>query len=402
MVPGIIQLNKPAYNILKNTGKHQYVAEGRILNKYEFVFVSRHGFGTVNVELLKQLIFEIQKIPVLVRGIKFDHVSTEIGRLAPALENFHIAGTTSNKYINNPGHHGHLFMCTPQIYMVLDDSETIQLPLKKRLNENDPDQPYELYTSLDRFGGQVYRTWIYKGTPGDEIHKRHLRISVMRFHSEYECLRNLLRAISKGRVEVKPFSAESDALQKYFKKAIATFLDAESEVRSQTGNDQFINSTVNLFDRLHPGEVEQLRGQIEGFNFRPQIEQKTINIIENYYEKIDVMNDKSISITGDNNQANTGDFSSQHQQVNYYLPPDLDYDKLQEELEALKKEMQSSAGTPEEYTALANVAAAEKEAKEKKGNKVVECLKKGGQWVMDVGTKIGVSLVTELLKKNMM
>jgi hypothetical protein len=400
-VPGPIRLTEPANNILKNTGKHLYVAEGRILNKYELVFVSKRGFGTVTKELLKQLIFEMQKIPLRIRGIGFEHVSSQVGKLAKPLKDFHIVSTTFKKHASTPGHQDLILLCTPQIYIVLDESETIQLPQHQRLNEEDPKQPYQLYTSLDRFGSQVYRTWIYKGSPGDEVSKRELRISLMRLHSEYECLRNVLRAISKGKVDVKPFSPDSNALQDYFTKAINTFLDSELEVKSQTGNKELISIVYNLFDHLQPGEVEQLRGQIDRFDFRRQTKNKTINFIENYYENVETMNDKSIFITGNNNQANTGDSSSQNQQSNCYLPPDLDYDKLQKELEALKKEMQSRASTPVEFEALASVAAAEGEAKVKQGSKVVEYLRKGGQWVLDVGTKIGVSVVTELVKKNM-
>jgi hypothetical protein len=50
---------------------------------------------------------------------------------------------------------------------------------------------------------------------------------------------------------------------------------------------------------------------------------------------------------------------------------------------------------------LANVAAAEKEAKAGNEEKAIDHLKKAGKWALDMATKIGVTVATEAIKGSL-
>lgn len=71
---------------------------------------------------------------------------------------------------------------------------------------------------------------------------------------------------------------------------------------------------------------------------------------------------------------------------------------LAAELAKLLAAMKNDASEPEHFESLAEVSRAEKSAKSGDGPSALQSLKAAGQWALDVATKIGVSLVTELLK----
>jgi hydroxypyruvate isomerase len=110
-----------------------------------------------------------------------------------------------------------------------------------------------------------------------------------------------------------------------------------------------------------------------------------------------VFNQSTIGAVGSNATASNNTF----QQVNYSFPENFDYEKLSEQLTILRDNLVRNAKTPDEFKAIGDVAAAELASKEKDGNKVVKHLKDAGKWVFDTATKIGVSVVSEIIKQQM-
>jgi len=92
--------------------------------------------------------------------------------------------------------------------------------------------------------------------------------------------------------------------------------------------------------------------------------------------------------------------SNTFQQVNHSIPENFDFEILSTELEKLKKALKDKAEQPEEFTALSNIASAEKASKEKNYGKVVEYLKTGGKWVLETAKDIGVNVVAEIINKQ--
>jgi len=120
-------------------------------------------------------------------------------------------------------------------------------------------------------------------------------------------------------------------------------------------------------------------------------------INEYYMGDKNVITNSNVGFIGSNNTVSGNTFN----QANYSVPENLDYEQLQIELTKLKEELQKSANTPEDFSSLSQVASAEAASKEKDGNTVVKHLKSAGKWVLDTATKIGVNLVTDLIKKQM-
>ena len=70
------------------------------------------------------------------------------------------------------------------------------------------------------------------------------------------------------------------------------------------------------------------------------------------------------------------------------------------ELSLLRMEMKKFTTTPEQDIEIATIANAEIAAKQEDKQKLISILKNAGKWTLDVATKIGVSLATEVLKKS--
>ncbi|VTU22424.1 hypothetical protein SRS16CHR_03048 [Variovorax sp. SRS16] len=73
---------------------------------------------------------------------------------------------------------------------------------------------------------------------------------------------------------------------------------------------------------------------------------------------------------------------------------------LLNELEMLRATLSKMACTPEHEVAVGQVALAQDAAKEGNWKSAVDYLRKSGSWVADVATKIGVSVVADMIKKT--
>jgi hypothetical protein len=77
---------------------------------------------------------------------------------------------------------------------------------------------------------------------------------------------------------------------------------------------------------------------------------------------------------------------------------EIDLIKLAEELEQLRLELRKEATTPEHDASIGEIAAAELAAKDDKGPKALEHLKKAGKWTLVVAEKIGTTVAATALK----
>jgi hypothetical protein len=133
-------------------------------------------------------------------------------------------------------------------------------------------------------------------------------------------------------------------------------------------------------------------------NFLPEETSKqVITYLNQTIMNGDTYNVNQAGAVGPNSSSNNNTFNQQ----NLNIPENLNFEKLSEELIELKKVLLENASTSEHYQAIADIANAEKASEEKDGNKVAKYLMSGGKWVLDFGTKVGVSIVTELIKSQM-
>lgn len=117
-------------------------------------------------------------------------------------------------------------------------------------------------------------------------------------------------------------------------------------------------------------------------------------INEMYMGDKNIITNSTVGAVGSHATASNNTF----QQLNNSGSDNLNYELLNAQLEQLRAELLKTATTPDQYKAIGSVAAAEMAAKEKKGSEVVKYLKGAGQWVFDTATKIGVSVVSDIIK----
>jgi hypothetical protein len=91
----------------------------------------------------------------------------------------------------------------------------------------------------------------------------------------------------------------------------------------------------------------------------------------------------------------------QFQQIWNQVQGEINLPVLSRELENLKQKLKEEAETEEQFESVKNVAAAEREAKAGNGPRMIEYLKKGGGWALDTATKIGTSVVADVIKKTL-
>jgi hypothetical protein len=78
----------------------------------------------------------------------------------------------------------------------------------------------------------------------------------------------------------------------------------------------------------------------------------------------------------------------------------VDLQKLLTELITLREELQKSAKTAEDFSAIGAIADAEIEAKKGNGPKTLAALAKAGKWALGVAEKIGVDIATAAIKSS--
>lgn len=78
---------------------------------------------------------------------------------------------------------------------------------------------------------------------------------------------------------------------------------------------------------------------------------------------------------------------------------DIDLSVLAKELAKLRTELKKEASELDHDISIGAIASAENSARESNGPKAFEYLSKTGKWALDIATKIGVPVATEVLKK---
>ncbi|WP_205504616.1 hypothetical protein [Rufibacter psychrotolerans] len=395
-----VKINDPVINF-RVVDKHQFSSERFVITKYEFVFASKNlSHIKIDWSLLQKIIHEIINIPVSIKTTTYQYITLPLKSIKKPLKEFYILNSTKHGSFDLDLQLQNIYDCTPQIYVLLDRNESFAYTGKKYISFNDnKTYSFNLYSGWRKFNNMPTRLWIHtRNDYQPEIGiDRKLRISILRLHTEFEALKHVLKAISSDKIKVTSLTPASDFLQRYLDNAINTLLKDEKKVTAQ-GETDFIDDIKTIFFDFQPGEFEIIKEKILSFNFRPQIQAKTIN----YIEKLEIMNDKyenngQVGAMGPNAKAENNTFN----QVQYKIPANLDFDLLVTQLSQLKSEMKVKADTPEELAVVQQVALAEKEAQSKNANGVIKYLKAGGQWVIETATKIGVTVVSELLKQNL-
>lgn len=392
-----IQKNKIGGKIsVRNFSKHIFTSRQRVLTKYEFVFSVTGAPKIFNTGLIHAIGDAIFRSEVRLKsGTKFYY--HKVSQLAKALKKFHLESTTTfSKHLQ--GHlEEYILHSSPQMYFYLDRDE--HLDVGKKDFKFISNTHYDLLGNWRKVENQTVRIWLHERQTSISLiyENRSARISIMRLHSEFECLRNIFKAIGAKVIAVVPYSDDSHNLQEYFNTAITTFLKEKNEI-DLTQGENFLDYFAQIMTKFRPGELAGILNQIKAFNFRRQINEKTLN-----YITIQEFHMGSKYTFGDNtNAVSIGDNNNLQnitQNIENGVLKETDYPALLQEIKdlqaALLKEDNSSP-------TMSNVLAATEVAIAEKNNSgIFDSLKKGGVWLFDFAGRVGSTLVAAILKEKL-
>lgn len=235
---------------------------------------------------------------------------------------------------------------------------------------------------------------------------RELRISLMRLHSEHECLRIVLKSIMNGNLKVTPRSQLSDKLQYYFNTVTSRISRLES-LTSKLYNSQVVELARKSIDLVYPGQRDSLLEMLERFDIRKNIIRNIMDYCKDWTgpqitikEEIQMGGDRYIN----NGQAGAIGPNAHVHDVKFIqtwgdMKDEIDLGLLKQELSTLRAQLKQTASKPDHDIDIGCVAAAEAMAEKGNGNKVLEILSTAGKWVLDTAINIGTSLAAKVIKE---
>ena len=264
-------------------------------------------------------------------------------------------------------------------------------------------EDFSLSHSLIPFRGQEMRLWWinkpYDWQGGTAYNRaRALRITLLRLNAEHEALRVLLRNLMNKRIAIQPRTPQSDDLQAYLNEAVSRIskLERASDEQYDTQITEIARETL---DTISPGQRETLLTTLESMDIRKNIFRKTLKYVDQivYIEEQHMGDEYHISgqagAVGPNAKAENNVFN----QFGANADP-AQLQALAKELATLRLELKKEAAEPEQDVDVGEVAQAQVEAAKGNGQKALEHLQKVGSWVLDVATKIGVTIATQAIK----
>jgi len=376
---------------LKNVYRNFYSGDEQVLNRYEFVFRTSKIEAKVSDYHINQILGILAKTTLNIRLAGLQH-SQSLFAISSNLRKFYRASSTFKAKQSAVQSLSDIKFCVPQIYLLLDEGEEVDEQTISLESISGPDKNYRLFTSWYEQAGQDFRLWLHEraAESAPEVH-RQLRISVQRIFSEHCCLKHVFASMNSGKIATIRGTKESDRLQSYFNTAISTFLKEEKRLHPSNELTGLSDEFSKIFDNFQPGELELLRQKILASDFRPAILDKTKIIMSNY-----TFNNSQIGAAGDQASSNNATFN---QQTNS-LPENTDYAVLATELKKLTDFLSAEAKTEEQQAAVTSITQAQLAAEQKDGNSLLHYVKEGGKWVFDTAVKIGVPVLSAIVKEQ--
>ncbi len=313
---------------------------------------------------------------------------------------------------------------TPLIILQPYADELVRIPARARSILRDDYLGLYHWWHTGQFGEKI-RVWAYtRGLSRDAADKgRVLRIYLDRLHAEHECLRCILGALSAGRLELEPGGERSQRLQLYLNESLSHISDYNHRAEKEFQTQEIGQLAYRAMYQASPGQQESLRLSIErslqmlqAAQIRPQVYKK----VEQHYRKC-------VFITGGNVTAGRSIMADMDSGDKYEIKGSIigaagphaegrveasgasivlgsqSTAQLAEELARLHSELLLVMDTDkaDQYADIGKVATAQAAAKAGKLNEALAHLKKVGGWVVDVATKIGVTVAAAALKEAM-
>ncbi|WP_207425065.1 hypothetical protein [Pedobacter sp. SYSU D00535] len=395
-VPKIISINDVEGLIFKNVHNHYY-SDGGVLSKFEFTFKSEGDPPTLSHIELKKLTNSLLETKILIRNKNFGYSAYTFKNSFRGLKELHLISTTSKNFFDVVEAESLLLKCTPQVFTTFHKNEAfipktknrVILPLENLSNST-------LVGWWENYSNNPYKFWVLQTNEKRNLSVNLLRTGILRIHSEKECINNVIQSILINLISLGVQTKESDLVQHFLNQKIKDLGSDLKKINSFNKSQRLEKFIKQAYEQFNPGEIQNLRTRIKELNFRPQVETKVINHITNYatyIERIEMghkISIKNSNITGPVNAS-----------INTSTGNGQDFRTIYQELETLSQHIESEPESFEKKVALVNIEDAKNAAVKADSNSLTNSLGKVGAWTFDVATKLGVNVVSELIKRSL-
>lgn len=224
---------------------------------YVFPFNERDCFNFIEACL---------SIPVMVPSGKDALASCELGNCSRLLSKHYLYSTTEQVGgALAPVADWWLYPGMPLLLIEYEDEEILQLPKYSRLVEPIPFYDILHYCQIERAGKRL-GVWFLRRKPDDLDRVRRLRIHLFRLHAERECLKQILRLLSRSNLQPGDRTPSSDRLQKYLRDSMR-LLSPDTHYGFSQSN--ILEAAQEFENIVTPGERTTLLAQL--LNIRKNI-----------------------------------------------------------------------------------------------------------------------------------
>lgn len=399
----------------------RFYFDGLAVGKFEV------GLTTDNEALIdltrkqtKDLIEYFLKLPVdipplspkaVTADVSAEAVSTELARAGPSLARFYAACTISHPPQVNL-EDWWVLAGSPLIFLVHRSSERVRIPFLGKIVPSSGYLGCDLsYYEVPYQGKDTsIRMWVI-GLAEQTNYRdvRALKICLLRLHAEFHALRLIGRNIASGRIDVAPFTNESNVLQTYLNGATRRIsrLSSQAEHLSETDVAELARESE---DMMNPGERDELITFLRNLGIRKNIFYKVerelkyeIHAREVYMGNTSKFSNVNSTIGVQGDDANVGNVTQVSQSGGQlyanWSQSGGNLGALAQDLAKLKAELGAQAKDAEHFEAAAAIAKAEDAANKNDGAGVFGYLKNAGKWALETATKIGTTVAVEALKK---
>jgi hypothetical protein len=388
---------------LRNKVNH-YFSDGGILTKFEFVFETRSPVEQLKYAELKAMLKEVLDMQISIRNAAFKYGQYTFKNCFKGLRELQVASTTLKKHFDNGEQAKYILQCTPQIFVSLNKREAVPPPRNNGLAIALQDANQSTLAGWwEKYNNHPYKIWLLKNNgPADNQLLQSIRNGILRIHSEKECINNVIQSVLSGYLNVAARTPESDGLQTFLNNKIRDVDSNFKKIQSLEQTKQVEMFIKEAYNKFNPGEITLLHESVKKLGFRPQVQNKVVNhIVKNAYyieeqnfnvvkKSQKVVIGKGANVSAPISQQMDEHTTSAESFKEYYY-------KLSEILEKLAAEPNSY----EKQVAELNLKKAQEAAVAKDESSFTKHLKAAGKWTADFASKVGASLVTELIKAQM-
>ncbi len=321
--------------------------------------------------------------------------ATPLAGASQALRTLYYRATIRKKLVaDNPLPDWSVDAGAPIVFVERLEREKVDIPYRSRAGPPlRPEFGIAIELCWIPVGKSRLAAWFMTLSPDfDRGAARHLRLSLLRLHAEYECLGLIFNSLRPGRIAV---DGDTAALARYLGEAYSRVKRSESTARLLAGDDrQLADMALAVSDAIVPGERDRILSQIESTT--TSINARTSALLSSK-EMVNVyMNDfRGANIGG----VSTGS-GAINQGVNNFQPTFLqgeDLAALAKELGALRERVAALPDGPDKQQAVAAVAEAEDGAAKNDKQQIWTAFCKGGAWLLNVAKDLALPIATHAI-----